>query len=96
MRIMCQLTKKLILNTSQKRRVLYSTKMTIFSAVVVEDVIRVILTKNDVGIHWVAKVKQSSQVQRSTSRKYVLKKEENVVAKGWTNTEHFIIDSCCA
>ena len=41
-------------------------------------------------------VKQSSQVQRSTSRKYVLKKEENVVAKGWTNTEHFIIDSCCA
>ena len=45
---MCQLTKKLILNTSQKRRVLYSTKMTIFSAVVVEDVIRVILTKNDV------------------------------------------------
>ena len=104
MRIMRQLTKKLILNTSQKRRVLYSTKMTIFSAVVVEDVIRVILTKNDVfqksvgviSIHWVAKVKQSSQVQRSTSRKYVLKKEENVVAKGWTNTEHFIIDSCCA
>ena len=62
---MCQLAKKLILNTSQKRQVLYNTKMTTFSAVVVEDVIRVILTKNDVfqksvrvvSLHWGAKIR---------------------------------------
>ena len=62
---MCQLAKKLILNTSQKRQVLCSTKMTTFSAVVVEDVIRVILTKNDVfqksvrvvSLHWGAKIR---------------------------------------
>ena len=41
------------------------------------------------------RVKQSSQVQSSTSRKYILEKGENVVATGWTNTEHFIFDSCC-
>ena len=105
---MCQLAKKLILNTSQKRQILYSTKMTTFSPVVVKDVIRVILTKNDVSKKCpcsksslgcknscncyncknpfrindvVAKVsqtqrrkrvKQSSQVQSSTSRKYIL------------------------
>ena len=65
MRIMCQLAKKLILNTSQKRPVLYITKMTKFSAVVVEDVVRVILKKNDVfqnsvrvvSLHWGAKVR---------------------------------------
>ena len=65
MRIMCQLAKKLIFITSQKRQVLYSTKGTIFSAVVVEDVMRVMLTKNDVfqksirviSLHWGAKVR---------------------------------------
>ena len=65
MRIMCQLAKKLIFITSQKRQVLYSTKGTIFSVVVVEDVMRVMLTKNGVfqkrirviSHHWGAKVR---------------------------------------
>ena len=35
------------------------------------------------------RVKQSSQVQRSTSRNFILKKAEKVVATGWTYTEHF-------
>ena len=106
--------------------------MTTFSAVVLEEVIRVTLTKNDVfqksvlviSLHWSAKIgvtvttvkirleytrlqqksvnlkegkelKQSSQVQRSISRKYIFEKGENVVATGWTNTELFIFDSCC-
>ena len=93
----------------------------------VEDVMRVMLTKNDVfqksirpcnksslgcksscdcyncknrfEIHEIVvkvgqtkrreRVKQSSQVQRSTSRNFILKKAEKVVATGWTYTEHF-------
>ena len=61
--------------------------------------------KNPFGIHEVVvkvgqtkkrkRVKESSQVQRSPSRRYILKKGENVVATGWANTEHFIFDSCC-
>ena len=124
MRIMCQLAKKLILNAIQKHQVLYSTKMTLFSAVVVEVMIRVmnnvfqksvcivslhwgakIQIKNPFGIHEVVaklgltkrrkNIKQSSQVQSSTWRRYILKKGGNVVATGWTNTEGFTFDSCC-
>ena len=61
--------------------------------------------KNPFGIHEVVaeagqtksrkRVKQSSQIQRSASRKYISKKGENVIATGWTNTERFIFDSCC-
>ena len=61
MRIMCQLAKKLILNAIQKHQVLYSTKMTLFSAVVVEVMIRVmnnVFQKSVciVSLHWGAKI----------------------------------------
>ena len=61
--------------------------------------------KNPFGTHEVVakvgqtkrgkRVKQSNQVHRSTSRKYILEKGENIVATGSINIEHFIFDFCC-
>ena len=61
-RIMCHLAKKLILKA--KHQVLYSDKLTVFSAVVVDDVIKMMLKRNDVfqkssrviSLHWGAKM----------------------------------------
>ena len=58
---------------SQKRQVLYSTKMMIFSAVVVDDVIKVILTKKGVfrksvravSLHWGAKIRVTVTITKT-------------------------------